>query len=230
MTENTSLQQKLEQYSTTARGQTTHSLSAAEIAGYAAAAAAALTMAGAADAAIIYSGVQNISVQINPNAVATGNPFITSAQTAINIDGGGADINATVGLFAAFNTTNPTQAKYYGIGLIGPVGGALLLQGTQGGVANLPISNQVGPGGNFGTDNGGFGRIVVVGGTNPGSLTVGNFALGVTGIAGIQLASGNFGWIRLRIDDLGLNQPFGWDLYQRPKFPGQGDHHRLGLR
>ena len=116
MTENTSLQQKLEQYSTTARGQTTHSLSAAEIAGYAAAGAA-LTMAGAADAGIVYSGVQNISVQINPNAVATGNTFTTATQTAIDIDGGGADINAAVGLLATLNTTNPTQAKYVGLGL-----------------------------------------------------------------------------------------------------------------
>ncbi len=111
MTEKTSLQQKLEQYSTTAKGQTTHSLSAAEIAGYAAAAAAALTMAGAADAGIVYSGVQNISVQINPNAVATGNPFQTFQQTAIDIDGGGADISARVGLLAGASTSSTSALQ-----------------------------------------------------------------------------------------------------------------------
>ena len=40
------------------------------------------------------------------------------------------------------------------------------------------------------------------------NLTLGNFPLGVTGIAGVKLANGDYGWIRLRLDDLGLNQPF----------------------
>jgi hypothetical protein len=55
---------------------------------------------------------------------------------------------------------------------------------------------------------------------NPNTF-VGNFALGVTGIAGIQLASGNYGWIRLRIDDLGPNQPFGGTYTNGQGFPDQ---------
>ena len=41
----------------------------------------------------------------------------------------------------------------------------------------------------------------------------------MTGIAGIQLASGNYGWIRLRIDDLGPNQPFGGTYTNGQNFP-----------
>lgn len=43
----------------------------------------------------------------------------------------------------------------------------------------------------------------------------------MTGIAGIQLGSGNFGWIRLRIDDLGPNQPFGGIVGNGQGFPDQ---------
>ncbi len=39
---------------------------------------------------------------------------------------------------------------------------------------------------------------------------------GVTGIVGVQPANGDYGWIRLRLDDLGLNQPFGAPLANGP--------------
>lgn len=102
MTENASLQQKLERYSLTVKGQSSTGR-AAEIAGYAAAAGAAMAMAGVADAAIIYSGIQNISVVINPNAVATGNTFSSIQVIPIDIDGVAAPISApalpSMGLF-----------------------------------------------------------------------------------------------------------------------------------
>jgi len=48
-------------------------------------------------------------------------------------------------------------------------------------------------------------------GTAPGSTSganSGKFAMGVTGVIGIQLGDGNYGWIRLLIEDLGPNQPY----------------------
>jgi hypothetical protein len=220
VTEITSLQQQLEQYSLTVKGQTNRRRSAAEIAGYAAAAGAAMAMAGTADASIIYSGVRNISVQINPNAVATHNVLSIRQSTNIDIDGGGADLFAQVHFFAGFSTTHPTHAKYVGSGRVGgATGGAKLLQGTARGVANLHLSSMIGPGGNFRVNPGGFSHSVSVGGSHPASIFNGNFALGVTGIAGFQLASGNFGWIRLRIDDLGPNQPFGGTYTNGQNFP-----------
>jgi len=68
------LNNELEQYSSTAKGQASKGKSAAELAGYAAAGAS-LAMAGSADAAIIYSGVQNVTAQINPTAQATNGSF-----------------------------------------------------------------------------------------------------------------------------------------------------------
>lgn len=209
MTEKTSLQQKLEQYSTTTKGQTIHSLSAAEIAGYAAAAAAALTMAGAADASIIYSGVQNISVAIDPTVQATAATiYNVNSAAPIDMDGGGTDFLLSVGF--AGRIDGPSTAKYIGAGYLQAKNGAAFL-GSPGGFevggVNLAGGATVGPGGVFSAY--GAGRLRVV---SMGTTSTGNFASGVTGFVGIKLGSGNFGWIRLRLDNLGPNQPFTTQL------------------
>lgn len=226
MTDSPSLQQKLEQYSTTIKGQTTTGYSAAEIAGYAAAAGAALAMAGTADAAIVYSGVQNISVQINPNAtLATQSQFIPiDIEDPRNNVPGGTDISAGV-IFRAqtFSTHSGKYSNNAGIAVAFGAG-AVFLQGTgaDNGAANLSLSFNVGPGGNFGTRPAFVLRNVFrTYSAAYSSINLGNFVIGVTGLVGIQLGSGNYGWIRLRIDDLGANQPFNGRISNGLGFPDQ---------
>jgi hypothetical protein len=101
----------LAQYSNAAKGQT-HRYSAAELVGYAAAASASLAMAGSADASIIYSGVQNITVQTMPivlttenaasNSVITSNP---EQPTSSNASAGSQSILSSGGSVVA--STNP---------------------------------------------------------------------------------------------------------------------------
>jgi hypothetical protein len=53
--------------------------------------------------------------------------------------------------------------------------------------------------------------------------------LNATGIVGIQLGSGNYGWIRLQLDDLGLNQPFSTLLGGNPLGDGQNYPDRITI-
>lgn len=214
MQTNTSLTHKLEQYSNTDRGQNTRAKSATEWAGYAAAAGASLAMAGTADATIIYSGVQNITAQINPAATpVTSSSGVFASASGFSFNMGASVLSATVAFFGS--TLAGNAAKYSGGGVI--QGAAFL--GASGsansgllGASFLEASHaDIGPGGNFSTNAAGRVRYNTVSAIGTGStynLTFGNFPLGVTGIAGVQLASGNYGWIRLKLEDLGLNQPF----------------------
>ncbi len=204
MNTKTNLSTRLEQYESTTLGEAVRNHSVSEIAGFVAAAGAGLAMAGAADAAIIYSGVQNISVSINPAQQATSSSFLTMNSISIDIDGGGADVGLLAFFLASYNTTNAT-AKYLGGAFLSATGGATF-QGAGGGTmnaSNLAASNNISSGGSFNTNN--AGQLRATNGT--GGRLWGNFTLGNTGFVGIKLDSGNFGWIRLRVDELGLNQP-----------------------
>jgi hypothetical protein len=212
MTTSPNLTDRLDHYSTTAKGQVAKGPSMTQIAGYASAAGAGLAMASAADAAIVYSGVQNIMVSLDPAVQATGSATYQITGTGIDMDGGGDDFNLLAGFVGAID--GPSSAKYVGAGYLEPDAGAEFLGGT-GGVAgaNLASGALIGPGGAFADTNAGYGRQAVYsGGTLTGGLASGNFAAGTTGFVGIQLGSGNYGWIRLRLDDLGPNQPFATTL------------------
>ncbi|MDP2430662.1 MAG: PEP-CTERM sorting domain-containing protein [Pseudomonadota bacterium] len=199
------LNEQLTRYGITAKGQIAQGRSLGEYAGYAAAVGAGLAMAGGADAAIIYSGVQNISLSLNPAAQAATNSIFNVASQNIDMDGGGADFGIQVGFVGQLNTGS-TAAKYVGGGILQGAGSALWL--NAGSASNLAAGAMVGPGGNFAGGNVGRVRFQVVNTVSSSATTNGNFADGVTGFVGIKLASGNYGWIRLRLDDLGINQPF----------------------
>jgi hypothetical protein len=206
MQSNKSLTDKLEHYSTTSRGQGVRGKSAAEWAGYAAAAGASLAMAGAADASIIYSGVRNITAQIDPSVQVPAADFQVASSIQFNVDGSSFDAFAIER--AIF--INANSVKYLGGGVIqvasGGSGGARFLNDG----AFLSASQLIGPTGSFSANGVGQLRIAVhsaSGATVNGGL-FGHAPLGVTGVVGVKLGSGNFGWIRLKVEDLGLNQPF----------------------
>ena len=108
------LNNKLEQYSSVAKSQAAHGKSVAELVGYAAAAGASLAMAGGADAAIIYTGVENVSVQISSVALATGSansngtlPQPQSSKSTSNTTGQAALSSGSV----VASTTSPATTK-----------------------------------------------------------------------------------------------------------------------
>jgi hypothetical protein len=143
----TNLNTRLAQYDATARGEATRGRSIGEIAGFAAAAGAGLATAGAADAAIIYSGVQNISVAINPAKQAAALNFSTTAGISIDLDGGGADVALSVG-FSGNLTAGSDSVKYVGLASMSATGGAAFLGTTTAGNGffKLAASANVGPG------------------------------------------------------------------------------------
>lgn len=206
------LNEQLARYSITAGGQIAQGRNLGAYAGYAAAVGAGLAMAGGADAAIIYSGVQNATLAVNPAAQAAALNIYNLASQGFDMDGGGADFNAAVGMIAQLSVGH-TQAKYLGLGLLQPAGGAAFLTSNID-VANLAAGALIGPAGVFAGNNAGNVKIqdAPFGGTNLAGL----FANGTTGFVGIRLGSGNYGWIRLRLDDLGLNQPFSTLLSGSP--------------
>ena len=215
MSESKHLSDRLGQYSITAQGQIARGRSFGDIAGYAAAAGAGLVMAGGADAAIIYSGVQNVSVQIDPTLQGT-SPFNNSVgSAAIDMDGGGDDVNLRLN-FIGNNpgTLSGVTTSYYGIAIVVGAGGGEFLAGTTNNSASVNGANfaagAVIGGGVFSAGSAGLVHSQKhIGSAASSAIDLGNFQLGQIGFVGIQLASGNYGWIRLLIEDLGDNNPFG---------------------
>ena len=106
MLQSAPLEQKLDHYSTTAKGQTKGRSLSSEIAGFAAAAGAGLAMAGTADAAIIYSGVLNIAVSMDHAAVASSATFFNGARIGFDLDGDSInDFVAVASMLASANAT-----------------------------------------------------------------------------------------------------------------------------
>ncbi len=193
------IKRRLEQYATQAKGiRRIH-----EIAGYTAAVGAGLAMAGGADAGIIYSGVQNISVHLDPAWQATqpSSGRATNLLVDLNHDGA-ADVLMTM----TQNVGKRVGRTYYQeIALLKPRNGAQVLN-TRNSSSNIAAGAMVGPGGQFGgfgAFKSGFWRTGMASVSNPG----GNWSFNVSGLAGLQLGNGDYAWIRLRFDDLGLNQP-----------------------
>ena len=139
---------------------------------YAAAAGSALAMSGAADADIIYSGVQNVTVQQGG-----------TLSTNIDVDGGGADLIIWLNLQGSSSFAN-LQGN----------GGAL--QATSSAVVKRFASGfSIGNGTTAFTNN-----FSTLRGTDSAGAQTGMWNLSTNGIAGFQLGSGDFGWIRLHVE------------------------------
>jgi hypothetical protein len=184
------------------------SRSKGEIAAYAAAVSAGLAMAGSADAAVIYSGVQNISVSIDPTLQTTAIGFSNYASKGIDLNGDGInDVELFAGFFA--RPVGSYVEKYVGGAVLFTTGGAAFAGEGQNGAFRLASSHTVGSNA-FSAETAGRVRLQIAG-ASAGSIshtTYGNFPIGAPGFVGIRLANGDYGWIRIQLDDLGPNQPF----------------------
>ncbi len=173
-------------YSSGARGRlATERLKA--VGGYAAAVGAGLAMTGAADAAIIYSGIQNISVTFTGTA---GQDF-----TFLDLDGIGASHDVQLQVWRnGEGTGNFAGAWMWGSDVrYGAV--------TNGGQRRFASGDTIGAGVTLSNSTG-----LLNGGSGPGFNSLGNWNLSSSGLAGFQFkSSGNYGWIRLLVEDLNGN-------------------------
>ena len=163
---------------------------------YGAAASTALLASSAVEAAIIYSGPQNI------NITASGNGGV--ASTAIDMDGGGNDFYFAARNFGVYTTfyggASFTSSAAF---VYGNPGNAIAtvndnLYGSPGLARKFSSGATISGGGNFGS-------LAFFNATAQVSNTTA-FNAGFnssTGFIGVQLASGNFGWIQVHTE-LGL--------------------------
>lgn len=212
---NSALQQRLDQYTRSSHGQSGRSTG--EIAGYAAAVGAGLAMVGGAEAAILYSGVRNISVQIDPAWRATAFSSGRMVTGALDLDGNG---NADILMTMSMNVGKRAGRTYYqGGGFLHPRNGAGILN-TASTSSNIAAGQLIGPGGAFGGWGAFQSGIWKVG--SGFSSAGGGFPLNASAFLGIRLGSGNYGWVRLRFDDLGPNQHLIDHFSGAPLQNGQG--------
>jgi hypothetical protein len=216
------LNEQLNRYATNARGQIAQGRGFGEYAGYAAAVGAGLALAGGADAAIIYSGVQNVSVQINPawQATQTSSGLAVTHLLDINQDG-----VADVLLSMSANVGTRAGRTYYQIGGFFHARNGAALLNTQNSSSNIAAGAMIGPGGQFGpwgAFHSGFWS-TRSGHSSPGPA----WNLNTSGLVGIRLGNGDYGWIHLRFDDLGLNQPYSTLLGGATLQDGQGFPDRM---
>ncbi|MGI9515452.1 MAG: PEP-CTERM sorting domain-containing protein [Pirellulaceae bacterium] len=184
------LNEKLDGYLRSARAVMALSGSQAKLlAGFTAATGAALAMAPAADADIVYSGVQNITLtkQQGPNDHFT-------FSTSFDMDGNGNDFQMRLNGNYYFGSSMTTYGTYsfssrsVNARLIGQGGAGV---GIAGGFARNFSS-----GSNIGTPLA-TAADALLARTNSSAI-YGPF-YNVTGFLGVQLASGNFGWIQVSI-------------------------------
>jgi hypothetical protein len=144
-------------------------------AAYAAAAGSALAMSGAADADIIYSGVQNVTIESIGGV---------KSNARIDVDGNGDDdlfMSVNGRGFATVDISNGAQVAYSGMSYW---------------ARRFGSGSTIGSGADFNT----FSKFIR--GTDNKGGTFGNWNFSTTGIAGFQLGSGNFGWIRLHVESI----------------------------
>lgn len=204
------LNEQLNRYATTAHGQIGRGFSG--YAGYAAAVGAGLAMAGGADASILYSGVQNIAAATDPSWKAAS--AISSNSVIRPLGAALPGLNAFAGQFASLGAAGTLPAaKYMNSAFVFASGGAKFLGAAGYSALNLAAGARIGPGSVFSASAAGLMAFHVVNAASFGFRDFrGHFAAGATGIAGIQLGNGNYGWIRLKVEDLGLNQPLSDQL------------------
>lgn len=218
MAEKLELKEQLTRYGVTAKGQIAQGRGFGACAGYAAAVGAGMAMAGGADAAIVYSGVQNLSVHIDPAWQAAQLSSGRVATLPIDLNGDG---QADVLMSHSVNVGKRMGRTYYQEGgFFKPRNGAGIMN-TANSNSNLAAGRLIGPGeqfGHFGAFKSGFWRAGSSSVSNPG----GNFSFNVPGLVGFRLGNGDYGWIRLRFDDAGLNQPLKTLLGGSPLQDGHG--------
>jgi hypothetical protein len=159
-----------------------------------AALSAVFTLPSSIDAAVVYSGIQNIGATLPPaiRHASNGSAGFGSIAVPLNLDG---DAAADFGLQARQSLNGGFR---FGLGKVLPLGN--LVEGGEGGAFNLRTSNIV-PGPS--SLNTGLLRSVGQVGAGP-KVPFGYFANGVPGIVGVAFQQGgqtHFGWIRLRVDD-----------------------------
>jgi hypothetical protein len=217
VSDNSNLSERLGRYSITARGQIARGPSIGEIAGYAAAAGAGLVMAGGADAAVIYSGVRNTPIELHAASFAPeqASPLnLAATPYGVDIYGtSGAEFSVRLNFHAEAapaTQSNAAHTTYYGIGanvIANPAAGAKLLGADSSGSSlnglNLPAGMLISAGaGNFGASSAGWSsRKQRVGGATGGTGPAGYLTPGATAIVGFMLGNGNYGWIRLLIEN-----------------------------
>jgi len=214
---------KLDQYSIAARGQMRVGHKAASWAGFATAAGATLAMSGVAEASIVYSGTQNITLEL-------ANPIGTSTfkNATIDIDGDKkADVVLALQHFTSKSLTagdDGTSVRLGGGGFFSqalasnPAAFSITSSIGAGGnsfAVKLSSGQNIGPAGNFGGASsaiaqGTFTFASVVGGNVVGASTVGPapWALSSNGFVGIQFTrngADHYGWIRLAFEDRPVN-------------------------
>jgi len=171
-------------------------------------------MAASADAAVIYSGLRNISAHIIPGKQANSFQFYEYELRGVALNGGADDLFLEVGFFAdrTLPTHIPIRVLYYGVANLLASLGASLAATTHAGrvISRFSAGETVGPGENF---RAGIGlhlgeRLEGASQSSVTHATFGPFGLGTTGFVGFRLTNGDYGWIRVRLDDTGLQQPF----------------------
>jgi hypothetical protein len=166
----------------------------------AAAFGAVFTLPVAVDAAVVYSGVQNINVTLPGSqrwASINSAAGVDAATAPLDLNFDAVDDFQMVVRQSAFNSSSRDgTASLYGLG-----GNQFVIGGSEGfGVQNLSQSNIVNGQQTFGSE--GILREVEI--FEGATYVNGQFANGVSGYVGVKFdIAGNdhFGWIELRVDD-----------------------------
>ena len=183
--------------------------------GYAAATASALSLAGGAEAATIYSGLQNIVLE----------PYRFSASTFVglelDLDGAfGNDLGLGIYIASSFSFSagygSGIYARFRGAARVdqrfGLPNGAGILQGTATGARRLSSGETISSGaGDFVLGAPPMNRYNLIRSTsgtvmNTFSSVAGTWAGSTTGFLGIALQRGgdtHYGWVRLQLEDRG---------------------------
>lgn len=195
------LDERLGHYrSTTRRAQS--SRTGAQVTRYAAATASALALAGSAEAAVIYSGIQNITIQNNPGGAPTYD------RAGIDLDGAfGDDVDLSVSWYQYSRVSGGQYSTYFfytnqaAARADAQPNGAGILQNSTFQARRLSFGQTISAGGafagaalrlNYYTEY----HTPVFAGSWPGSGT---------GFLGVQIqrdGETHYGWIRLQLEDL----------------------------
>jgi hypothetical protein len=158
---------------------------------------AVFTLPGAVDAAIVYSGIQNISTSLATIQRHASNGVTGSANTHRFIDLDGNAVNDF-----DLRVRQNRLANGFAIGTAKMVGlaGGLVAGGEGGGVFNLRTSNVVPIPSQYNASLLRGVRTI----NDANTLVYGAFGAGVPGIAGVQFFQAgqlHYGWVRLQVDD-----------------------------
>ena len=204
----TRLTQYADQYRTTVtRRQSARKNVSTSTIGFATAAGSALAMAGGAEAAVIFSGPQNIYVAIAP-------PTVTSVFSFIDIDNDGVnDLGFEVNASYQPPYSNPTYSSYYsgfssqralvfGFAPGGVLQASVALDLGYNGPQKFSSGQSVSSGANFTSNSAAFNQGMSV--LLQGNMPSGNWLGTENGTIGFRLKKGgdfHYGWLRVELVD-----------------------------